>query len=422
MDYQESLDYMLDQLPMYQRVGKAAFKKDLTNTLALCEALGNPQNSFPSIHIAGTNGKGSSAHLLQYILKSAGYKTGMYTSPHLKSFTERIRVNGIDVEKSFVADFITEQRDLMEDINPSFFEITVAMAFAYFAFKEVDIAIIEVGLGGRLDSTNVINPEISLITNISLDHTDMLGNSLELIATEKAGIIKEEVPVVIGHSTIETKHVFESKAARLNSPIVFADQVSEVQQKADQANLVIDGMNYVLPEEIADYQVKNIPGVVLVLERIRSKFPKLDSINISDSINNFFLEGGIQGRWQIIGIDPVIICDTAHNIAGVEAVMKQIESMVFTKLWCIWGMVNDKDISMILDIMPRKAEYIFCQASIPRALEANELLIAAGRSGLHGQVIADVNSALDFVKDKAGKNDLIFVGGSTFVVAEINDL
>jgi len=423
MNYQETLDFLFQKLPMYQRIGQAAFKKDLTNIIALCEALGNPQESFPSVHIAGTNGKGSSAHMLLEICQEAGYRTGMYTSPHLKSFTERIRVGDAYIEELFVIDFIDDIKSMIEEIQPSFFEITVAMAFAYFAKKEVDIAIIEVGLGGRLDSTNIITPEVCLITNISLDHTEMLGNTVEEIAVEKAGIIKKNVPVVIGESDNTTRPIFLKYATTLGAPISFAGEETHVESHKGKVSFNREDQNLEFDSTLfPDYQVRNIPGVLQVLSKLETAFPKISNVSFEKVLTGFFSKGKIKGRWQQLGVNPLIYCDTAHNYAGVKAVLKQLNSLDFHKLWIIWGMVNDKAIEDILKMLPIDAEYIFCQATVPRALPAEKLKSEAGKFGISGRVITDVNDALITVQNEAGKKDVIFIGGSTFVVADLNEL
>ncbi len=410
MDFQQTLDYLFSALPMYQRIGKSAYKKNLDNTLALCEALGNPQTQFKSVHIAGTNGKGSSAHMISAILQSAGYKTGLYTSPHLKSFTERIRINGIEILEQAVIDFVMDHKHLIEEIKPSFFEITVVMAFEYFARQKVDIAVIEVGLGGRLDSTNVITPEVSLITNISLDHQEMLGDTLPLIAIEKAGIIKEGVPIVIGQRQIEIEDIFINRASALNSPIVFGE---------DQ--FPIDENNFDLQLR-GDYQQNNLPGVLSIVDHLVKKGYKITHDHIQNGLINTSDLTGLKGRWQILQEDPAMICDTGHNVAGIQLILKQLSRMAYNQLHIVWGMVDDKDSESVLSLLPNEAKYYFCQANVPRAKKAQLLFEEANIMGLDGVLIEDVNESINAASQNADKSDLIFIGGSTFVVAEIANL
>jgi len=409
---------------MYQRVGAAAYKADLSNTILLCEALGNPQNKFRSIHVAGTNGKGSSSHMLAAILQTAGYNTGLYTSPHLKEFTERIRINGKEIDKNFVVDFVERIKSSIENIKPSFFEITVAMAFDYFAKQKVDVAVIEVGLGGRLDSTNMITPLVSLITNISWDHQDLLGDTLQKIAFEKAGIIKQTVPVVVSERNQEVDEIFRTKSNEEQSLLYFAadlwkiDSISEgvyqVQHQTKTIELTLDLMGV--------YQRKNLGGVLQVVELLNG-----DGFNISQEAIRIALENvttitGLKGRWQKLSDNPLVICDTGHNEAGIREVVAQIQAQKFEKLFIVLGCVKDKDLSSVLSLLPVDAFYFFCQAKIPRALDAIELSNRAAVFGLKGEVISDVNEAIGTARKKAIPNDFIFVGGSTFVVAEIENL
>jgi dihydrofolate synthase / folylpolyglutamate synthase len=422
--YQETLDYLYQNLPIFQRVGAAAYKADLTNTIALCEALDNPQNKFKSIHVAGTNGKGSSSHMLAAILQTAGYKTGLYTSPHLKEFTERIKINGQEVEKNFVIDFVERIKPEIEKIKPSFFEITVAMAFDYFAQQKVDVAVIEVGLGGRLDSTNVITPIVSLITNISWDHKDLLGDTLPKIAFEKAGIIKDNVPVVISERQSDVEYVFISKAKETKSKILFADDKWKV-------NILLDGKFSVSHEGLQHgyeldlkglYQRKNIAGVLAVTEIVKENFPSITDNHVRIALSATTSITGLKGRWQKLGERPLMICDTGHNEGGVKEVVRQILAQKFDRLFIVWGSVKDKDISMILDLLPKKAYYFFCQAKIPRAMPALELQEKAKQFGLDGITVEDVNEAIAMAKKLSTSDDFIFIGGSTFVVAEIDNL
>lgn len=416
---------------MFQRVGAVAYKADLTNTISLCTALDNPQLRFKSIHIAGTNGKGSSSHMVAAILQSAGYKTGLYTSPHLKEFTERIKINGVEIDQEYIIDFVNRIKKEIEKIQPSFFEITVAMAFDYFAFHKVDFAVIETGLGGRLDSTNVITPIVSLITNISYDHMDILGYTLPAIAKEKAGIIKEGIPAVISELQAEVEPVFCAKAAEVNADIVFASKIFSTKEKVnakdssltldvyDQGELVFSNLN---PELKGDYQKKNIPGVLMSIKVLQKLGYRITTQNIQNGIENVIKLTGLKGRWQKLGESPLIICDTGHNVDGLKDVVHQIRAQKFKNLFIVLGMVKDKDISNVIRLLPREAYYFFCQATIPRALEAKFLAEKAKAAGLQGEVVQDVNKAIAAAKSKAGKEDFIFIGGSTFVVAEIDNL
>jgi dihydrofolate synthase/folylpolyglutamate synthase len=430
MNYQKTLDYLFSQLPMFQRVGAAAYKADLNNTITICNLLNNPQNKFKSIHIAGTNGKGSTSHFIASILQSAGYKVGLYTSPHLKDFRERIKINGNLIPQEYIVDFVSQYQTDFDKIKPSFFEMTVGLAFDYFAKENVDIAVIETGLGGRLDSTNIINPLLSVITNISLDHTSLLGNTIEKIAGEKAGIIKTKVPVIIGETDIKTKSVFEAKAKLEDAPIVFAQeqfQVKNIRQiTEEQLFLCLDVYQkdtMIFPdlktELLGLYQQKNIITVVAAIhELIRQGF-NLDKNNIRSGIKHVIKNTGLLGRWQILSKRPLIVADTGHNEAGVEAVVSQIEQTPHNNLHFVLGMVQDKDITTILDLLPKSATYYFCKANIPRAMEAEELKNIAAQKKLNGKFFTSVKEALDAAKMAANANDLVFVGGSTFTVAEV---
>lgn len=429
MNYQKTLDYLFNALPMFQRVGASAFKKDLSNTIALCSHLGNPERKFKSIHVAGTNGKGSTSHTLAAILQSAGYKTGLYTSPHLKSFTERVRINGQEINELAVVDFVEANKSFLDELKPSFFEMTVGLAFWYFAKEEVDIAIIEVGMGGRLDSTNVITPELSVITNIGWDHMQFLGDTLPLIAGEKAGIIKPQVPVVISQTQEETTQVFLQKAKENQAPITYADQKIKFDKvPANEAGLgrytVSQGgetflMDFGLQ---GDYQIFNLPGILESINQLRQMGWTISEDALRKGLKEVASLTGLKGRWQICGENPTIIADTGHNEPGIRAILSQLESYSFDQLWMVIGMVQDKDISKILALLPKDARFVFCQANLPRAMEAGNLAEKAGDFGLTGEVIPDVNEALQFARKNAQPNDLIFVGGSTFVVAEIDDL
>ena len=427
--YEETLRYMYEILPMFQRIGPAALKNDLSNTIALCSALGNPERKFKTIHIAGTNGKGSTSHMLASILQSAGYKTGLYTSPHLKSFTERIRVNGVEITKSFVIDFVNRIRPVIEKIEPSFFEITVAMAFDFFVSEKVEIAVIEVGLGGRLDSTNVIVPELSLITNIGWDHKELLGDTLEKIAGEKAGIIKRGIPVVVSERQAEVEQVFIAKSASLDAPIHFASDIYHVDPRSVRGSVVFNVFrrDQIIMKDLelplqGLYQGKNIPGVLQAVELLRQSNWRISDAHLQLGLLNVISQTGLKGRWQVLSVNPMKVCDTAHNPDGIKEVVRQIEAQAYDSLHIVIGMVKDKDISAVLQLLPKRANYYFCQSNIPRAMEAGLLAEEAAAHGLRGKVIRDVNEAVKEAERNASKNDLIFVGGSTFVVAEIDNL
>lgn len=424
-DYRQTVAYLFDTLPMFQRVGAAALKNDLSNTLALCDVLGNPQNRFKTIHVAGTNGKGSTSHLIASVLQSAGYKTGLYTSPHLKEFTERIKINGREINHRFVIDFVNRLQPSIEKIKPSFFEITVAMAFDYFNQEHVDIAVIEAGLGGRLDSTNVITPALSIITNIGWDHMDLLGNTLEKIAFEKAGIIKPAVPVVISERQPEVEYVFQSRAHDCEAPIYFASDrykatagpsgqimVSKDKEPLQMIDLPLQGY----------YQHKNICGVFQAIDQLRESGFKITDDALLHGVENVIKQTGLKGRWEQLATNPLIICDTGHNKDGIQEVMRQVENQTYKKLFIVWGMVKDKDTAAVIKLLPKQAYYYFCQANIPRALDAHELAARAAAHGLYGEAVPDVNNAINKAKESARPEDMIFIGGSTFVVAEINNL
>lgn len=417
---------MYNNLPMFQRLGAAAIKHDLNNTLKLCELLGNPHRAFKSIHVAGTNGKGSVCHLLASVLQTAGYKTGLYTSPHLKEFTERIKVNGEHVSKAYVVDFVNRIRPAIDDIRPSFFEITVAMAFDYFERAGVDVAVIETGLGGRLDSTNVITPVLSVITNISWDHKDILGDSLQAIAEEKAGIIKRGVPVVISERQSEVQDVFVEKARMQSSEIFFASDEYGVDEHAEQGTMDVVRAGKVALSSInlplkGIYQQRNIPGVVKAIELLRSDFA-IDDRQLKDGLEGVVRNTGLKGRWQVLQRNPLVVCDTAHNEGGIREVLREIARQQFDRLFVVIGMVKDKDLKQVLSLLPVDAVYYFCEAKLPRALDAHELQLMAGALGLKGEVVRDVNAAKKRALSRAGANDLVFIGGSTYVVAELEDL
>jgi dihydrofolate synthase/folylpolyglutamate synthase len=425
MTYAETLSYLYNNLPMFQRVGASAYKKDLTNTLQLCEVLGNPQRKFKSIHIAGTNGKGSTSHMLAAILQTAGYNTGLYTSPHLKEFTERIRVNGSEISQEFVVDFVKRIKPSIESIKPSFFEITVAMAFDYFAKEQTDIAVIETGLGGRLDSTNVIHPILSILTNISWDHMDLLGDTLPKIAFEKAGIIKEGVPVVVSERQDEVAHVFTDKANETKSKITFASDIYKLKKTSrGQYDLIKHNQPSMSIETdlTGGYQAKNIPGVLCAIDELRLGGLTISDEHLHQGLKNTITLTGLKGRWQTIEGSPLIICDTGHNEAGIKEILMQIKETEFDQLHWVLGMVRDKDVSKVLTLLPKDAKYYFCEASIPRAMSSSELMEKALGFGLVGKDCKNVNNALRQARNESGPNDLIFIGGSTYIVAEIENL
>ncbi len=405
MNYEATLHWMFSKLPMYQRQGSTAFKKDLTNTLALAEHLKNPQLQFKSIHVAGTNGKGSTSHMIASILQEAGYKVGLYTSPHLKDFRERIKVNGKMLRKNCVINFVKRNRSFLEQQGLSFFEMTVGLAFEHFAKQEVDIAVIEVGLGGRLDSTNIINPEVSVITNIGYDHTQMLGETLAEIAFEKAGIIKEKTPVVIGErQEEEILSVFKKQAANKKALLTLAeDKVTTIYHTDLQGN----------------YQQKNIKTAVAAIVILKSKGFKISDKNIRNGFLCVVKNTGLLGRWQYLSKKPTVVCDTAHNKEGLAYVLGQLQSEPYKKLHIVLGMVADKNLETILPMFPTDAQYYFCRPNIPRGLDATILQNHAEKLNLKGIAYTSVAHALMEAKQKASKEDVIFVGGSTFVVAEV---
>ena len=422
--YQDALTFLYENLPMFQRVGATAFKKDLTNTFRLCKELGDPHLRFKSIHVAGTNGKGSTCHMLSSILQCAGYTTGLYTSPHLKEFTERIKINGQEISQDFVLDFVNRIRPSIESIKPSFFEITVAMAFDYFAQNNVDIAVIEVGLGGRLDSTNVIMPLVSVITNISWDHKDLLGNTLEEIAGEKAGIIKPGVPVVISERQPAVEHVFRAKAAKENSEIFFASDAYSATIEKSELSIRKQGREFItnIPFPLLGlYQKHNVPGVVQTVDILQRDFP-VKAEHIREGLQKVIVTTGLKGRWQVLSNNPTVVCDTGHNASGIQEIMQQISLQRFRNLFIVWGMVKDKDVTDILRFLPGHAKYYFCQAKIPRAMDAHTLREKAALFGLQGEVVPDVNEAKRRALADALADDFVFIGGSTFVVAELEEI
>lgn len=426
MDYQQTIDYLYNQLPMFSRTGAAAMTKDLSNTIALCNLVGNPQNQFKTIHIGGTNGKGSTSHMLAAILQTAGYKTGLYTSPHLKDFRERIRINGAMIGEDVVVNFVEKHRADFEKIKPSFFEMTVALCFAVFGQQAVDFGIIEVGLGGRLDSTNVINPLLSIITNIGWDHMNLLGDTLPLIAGEKAGIIKPGVPVIIGERQPEVEDVFIQTAAKQDSPITFASDVWAIKAQSPSTDNLIDitisSSVKTLDLQLdltGTYQLKNVKGVLCAVDELRRQGYTITDEHIQTGLRQVKSLTGLHGRWEIINTNPLTICDTGHNPDGIEEVLKNIERVKYNHLHFVIGMVNDKDSGKVLSMLPKNATYYFCRPDIPRGLEAESLRLKAESFNLTGKTYDSVKEALNAAQRAAQPDELVFVGGSTFVVAEV---
>lgn len=427
MDYQQTVDYLFKQLPMFHRIGAAAYKADLNNIKALSEHLHHPENKITSIHIAGTNGKGSVSNMLASILQESGYKTGLFTSPHLKDFRERIRIDGEMIGESEVIRFVEENKKRFEEISPSFFEWTTALALEHFAKEKVDIAIIETGLGGRLDSTNIITPVLSVITNISYDHMQFLGDTLEKIAGEKAGIIKQNIPVVIGERQKESENVFINQAKGLNAPIFFASDFYKAtfnNSSQDGQSVRVDHGNKIRFENLqlwltGKYQLKNICTVLQSLDLLKNNFPRITDQTISAGLTNGPANTGFLGRWQIIATQPRTIADIGHNEAGIKLVMDQLAEMDFNKLHIVFGMVNDKDPSKVLSLLPKHAQYYFCKANLPRSLDQEELKKLSLTFGLSGDSYESVAEAFKTARKNAGEKDVVFVGGSTFVVAEV---
>ena len=407
MDYQATLAYLYDSVPMFQQQGSSAYKEGLENTHILDKHFGHPHQLFRTIHIAGTNGKGSCSHTLAAILQEAGYKVGLYTSPHLIDFRERIRINGIPVSKEYVTQFVEQERAFFEPLKPSFFELTTAMAFKYFAEQQIDVAIIEVGLGGRLDCTNIIRPDLCIITNISFDHTQYLGNTLEKIAGEKAGIIKPHIPVVIGETTPETKSVFIKRAQEVDALIFFAEDNKE----NDYPNLVcqLKGL----------YQVPNTRTLLTALPLLQKANYSLTEQAVRNGFAHVCELTGLMGRWQKLREYPTIICDTGHNVGGISYIAKQLKEQTYEKLHMVIGMVNDKDISGVLSLLPKEATYYFTKASVKRALPETELAELGNRAGLVGECYPDVPTAVRAAQEKSLPEDFIFVGGSSFIVADL---
>ncbi|WP_108423828.1 bifunctional folylpolyglutamate synthase/dihydrofolate synthase [Muricauda amoyensis] len=402
MTYKETLDWMFGQLPMYQQKGAAALNAKLDNIILFSDVLGNPHTKFKTIHVAGTNGKGSSSHMLASILQEAGYKVGLYTSPHLKDFRERIKINGKPVEKKFVKEFIDGNKTFLEYHRLSFFEMTVGMAFRYFAKEEVDVAVVEVGLGGRLDSTNIITPEVSLITNIGLDHTQILGDTLQKIALEKAGIIKPNVPVVISERQPETETIFNLIAHQLKSKIVFADELSHPTYVTDL---------------LGDYQERNMKGVLACIRQLESF--EISEDHIFNGLKRVVANTGLMGRWQILKENPLVVCDTAHNKEGLLWVLQQVKRQQYRQLHIVLGFVSDKDVKGVLQMFPKEAKYYFVKPNISRGMAVEELASLASQQGLDGKTYKTVKKGLKAALAAAETEDMVYVGGSTFVVAEV---
>ncbi len=429
MTYEATLAYLFEQLPMFHRIGPAAYKANLDNTHAIMKLLDHPEKDFRCVHITGTNGKGSTSHMLASILQQSGYKTGLYTSPHLRDFRERVRVNGKMIEKSEVVKFVKKYKKDFEKIEPSFFEWTVGLAFDYFSRRDVDIAVIETGLGGRLDSTNVVTPLVSVITNVQWDHMSLLGDTLEKIAGEKAGIIKPGIPVVIGTSDKETMPVFKKISQNCKAPLYIADKIfkalpvdEDPASGTQYLEITYNKTSYIRELKLdlgGWYQQKNVPIVLQTAELLQEKGFELNRKNIRKGLGAVKKNTGLAGRWHVLGKIPLVIADTAHNVDGLSEVVAQLSRIPYNKLHLVIGMVNDKEISGILKLFPKKAICYFCKPDIPRGLDTETLRKEAALHGLKGKIYASVTKALEHARDEAGKNDLIFVGGSTFVVAEV---
>lgn len=423
MTYHETLEWLFSQLPMYQREGQAAYKADLNNTLKLDSYFGHPHRQFKTVHVAGTNGKGSVSHMLASILQEAGYKTGLYTSPHLKDFRERIKINGKMIPESYVTGFVGQHKEFFAEVKPSFFEMTVAMAFQYFADEEVDIAVIEAGLGGRLDSTNIITPLASMITNISFDHMALLGDTLEKIAGEKAGIIKPGIPALIGVKDPAYDFVFEKKAAKCQAPLTFVSEEWTVENRPDGSYHLIHREGTELDQLVCElkgmYQRKNIPLVVETAFALQSNGLAIYEQDIRNGIARVVSNTGLHGRWEKLGDRPYTICDTGHNIDGITEITAQLRTCKYRKLHFVIGMVNDKDTDGVLNILPSDAAYYFCKAGIPRAMDENTLATKARNHGLQGETYPTVAEAYAAARQAAYPEDMIYIGGSTFVVAEV---
>ncbi len=428
MDFRETLDYLYAKLPIFQRQGKAALKPNLDNTLSMLDYLGNPHQTFKSVHVAGTNGKGTSCHAIASILQEAGYQTGLYTSPHLKSFTERIRVNGEEIEEDWVVNFVEGLRDIIESVHPSFFEVTVVMAFQYFKERKVDVAIIETGLGGRLDSTNVITPEVSLITNIGYDHQDLLGESLGEIASEKAGIIKQEIPVVLGKYQTEIFEVFNLKANELRAPLNVKSKDYKV-RSSGFSNFyrefeVFDGdkEEKYTTDILADYFLDNVPGIIETVQTLKKRNYVIRNEDLKKGFSRVWKNTGLKGRFQLLRDQPLMIADISHNEEGIRALLRQIDEINFEQLHIIYGTVADKKVESIVSVFPKDSCFYLTQSSVPRSMKVGDLKQLSEKMGLDGEPYKNVNDAIDTALNKASSHDLILITGSTFVVAEIEIL
>lgn len=428
MNYKEALDFLFNSLPMYQRQGKAAYKSNLDNTHRLDQAFRHPHQCYPTIHVAGTNGKGSVSHMIASVLQASGMKTGLYTSPHLLDFRERIRINGTSIPEDEVTRFVRGNREIIRDIQPSFFEMTVAMAFDYFARQQVDVAIIETGLGGRLDSTNIISPQLSVITNISLDHTEFLGSDPTSIAREKGGIIKEGVPLIIGRAEAPTEEVLRSIARELNAPVICASKNYEPRFRTMNSDgsmqlrigkTINPSLKTITCDLTGEYQQENIITALTTLEQLQKLDWKISESHIQEGFASVIASTGITGRWQTIAHNPRSICDTAHNVDGIAAVIKQIKQIPWQRLHMVWGMVDDKDLDMVLPLLPEEANYYFTRSSVPRSMDSKVLTKRAREFGLKGFPFPNVAEAYRAAQKEAGVDDMIFTGGSTFVVADL---
>ena len=423
MTYTETVEYLFNSTPMFQNVGSEGYKEGLDNTITLDNHFDNPHNKFKTIHIGGTNGKGSCSHTIAAILQSAGYKVGLFTSPHLVDFRERIRINGVMIPEQYVVDFVENEKDFFEPLHPSFFELTTALAFKYFAVNNVDIAVIEVGLGGRLDCTNIISPILSVITNIGFDHIQFLGNTLEKIASEKAGIIKNNTPVVIGETTPETRTIFIQKATSTNSAIYLAEENDIIlsHQHSHNGGIDYETKTYgTIHGELSGLcQIKNTATILTAINILAEIGLAIQSENISEGFKHVCELTGLRGRWEKIEENPITICDTGHNVNGLEYIVKQLQQQKYEKLHIVFGMVNDKDIEGVLSIMPKDATYYFCQASVKRAMPSQQLKTLAEAHELKGNTFANVLDAYNSARQNASQNDFIYIGGSSFIVADL---
>ena len=423
MTYTETVEYLFNSTPMFQNVGSAGYKEGLDNTITLDNHFDNPHNKFKTIHIGGTNGKGSCSHTIAAILQSAGYKVGLFTSPHLVDFRERIRINGVMIPEQYVVDFVENEKDFFEPLHPSFFELTTALAFKYFAENNVDIAVIEVGLGGRLDCTNIISPILSVITNIGFDHIQFLGNTLEKIASEKAGIIKNNTPVVIGETTPETRTVFIQKATSTNSAIYLAEENDIIlsHQHSHNGGIDYETKTYgTIHGELSGLcQIKNTATILTAINVLAKIGLAIQPENIIEGFKHVCELTGLRGRWEKINKNPITICDTGHNVNGLEYIVRQLQQQKYEKLHIVFGMVNDKDIEGVLSIMPKDATYYFCQASVKRAMPSQQLKTLAEAHELKGNTFANVLDAYNSARQNASQNDFIYIGGSSFIVADL---